>query len=327
MDLVTINFDNIQVLDTDEIRLSEKNLEYNDVFDGTGCLPGTYRLEIDEIVRPVVHQPCKIPVALREKLKTELERLTDKGMIAPVTEPTPWLNNPMIVDKPNELRICLDPRDLNKAIKSSHYPMPTIVELLPDLNKARIFSVADAKNGFWIVKLDEDRSMLTTFNTPHGRFRWLRMPFGLNSTPEEFQRRQNQNMEGLNGVRCVHDDILIFGEGENEEAASRYYDSYFRALMDRCKDKNLKLNSEKLKLKQKEVRFVRHLLKNEGVRADLDKVKALKENDNTGRRVRRQEICRFRDVSEQVPAEVERFMRAVAKTDSTKRRMVLVRFT
>ncbi|VDI47522.1 Hypothetical predicted protein [Mytilus galloprovincialis] len=187
MNLVTINYDNIQALDINEISLSEKSVfrQYKDVFDGTGCLPGTYRLEIDETVRPVVHPPRKIPVALRDKLKTELERLTDKEMITPVTEPTPWVNNLVIVEKPNKLRICLDPRDLNKAIKRSHYPMPTIEELLPDLNKARIFSVADARNGFWHVKLDNDSSMLTTFNTPHGRFRWLRMPFGLNSAPEE----------------------------------------------------------------------------------------------------------------------------------------------
>ncbi|VDH90161.1 Hypothetical predicted protein [Mytilus galloprovincialis] len=101
------------------------------------------------------------------------------------------------------------------------------------------------------------------------------MPFGLNSAPEEFQRRQNQNMEGLNGVRCVHDDILIFGEGETDEAASRDHDRNFRALMERCRDKNLKLNSDKLKFKQTEVRFVGHLLTNAGVRADPDKVKAV----------------------------------------------------
>ncbi|CAC5366978.1 unnamed protein product [Mytilus coruscus] len=79
----------------------------------------------DETVRPVLHPPRKIPVALREKPKTELEWLTDKEMITRVTEPTPWGNNLVIVEKPNKLRICLDPCDLNKA-KRSHYPMPTI---------------------------------------------------------------------------------------------------------------------------------------------------------------------------------------------------------
>lgn len=74
---------------------------------------------------------------------------------------------------------------------------------------------------YWHVKLDNASSMLTTFNTPHGRYRWLQMPFGLNSAPEEFQRRQNQTAEGLRGVRCVHDDILIFGKGSTKEESYR----------------------------------------------------------------------------------------------------------
>lgn len=278
MQLVTINYDNILhvAMQSDEM-LTENYVftQYSDVFEGTGCLAGTYRLKIDPEVQPVIHPPRKIPVSLREKLKTELERLTEKEIIAPVTEPTPWVNNLVIVEKPNKLRICLDPRNLNKAIQRSHYPMPTVEELLPDLNKARVFSVADAKNGFWHVKLDTESSMLTTFNTPHGRFRWLRMPFGLNSAPEEFQRRQNQTVDGLPGVRCVHDDILIFGEGETDEIAIRDHDRNFKALMERCRERNLKLNKDKLKFKRKEVKFVGHLLTSNGVRADPDKVKAV----------------------------------------------------
>ena len=272
MGLVTINYENIMSLKAEET-LTEKAVfsQYKDIFEGTGCLPGTYNLKTDQSVKPVVHPPRKIPVALRDRLKSELENLTEKGIIAPVTEPTPWVNNLVIVEKPNKLRICLDPRDLNKAIQRSHYPMPTIDQLLPDLSKAKVFSVADAKNGFWHVTLDTESSMLTTFNTPHGRFRWLRMPFGLNSAPEEFQRRQNQLVEGLRGVRCVHDDILIFGEGETDEEASRDHDRNFRALMERCRE-------NKLKFRRKEVRFVGHLLtSSKGVRADPDKVKAVQE--------------------------------------------------
>ena len=74
----------------------------------------------------------------------------------------------MVVRKGNKLRLCIDPRDLNKALKRSHYPMPTIEEVLPELSKAKIFSVADAKNGFWQIKLDEPSSYLTTFWTPFG---------------------------------------------------------------------------------------------------------------------------------------------------------------
>jgi hypothetical protein len=69
-------------------------------------------------------------------------------------------------------------------------------------------------NGFWHVELDDESSYLTTFNTPFGRYRWLWMPFGISSAPEEYQRRQDQTVEGLPGVRSIIDDILIYGEGD-----------------------------------------------------------------------------------------------------------------
>ena len=73
----------------------------------------------------------------------------------------------VVVQKKNKkIRICLDPRDLNKAILRSHYPLPTIEQVASRLSKAKIFSVLDAKSGFWQVKLDDKSSFLTTFNTP-----------------------------------------------------------------------------------------------------------------------------------------------------------------
>ena len=89
------------------------------------------------------------------------------------------------VKKPGKLCICICPKDLNKAIKRNHYPLPTIEEILPGVAKAKVFSVLDAKDGFHEVELDEESSYLTTFWTPFGRYRWLRMPFGIKVAPEE----------------------------------------------------------------------------------------------------------------------------------------------
>jgi hypothetical protein len=100
---VTINYRNILALKSEEIILTEELVfsEYSDVFEGTGCLPGVYRLETDPSVKPVVHPPRKIPIALRDKLKIELDRLTDRKIIVPVTEPTQWVNDLVIVEKSN----------------------------------------------------------------------------------------------------------------------------------------------------------------------------------------------------------------------------------
>ena len=78
----------------------------------------------------------------------------------------------------------------------AHFPMPTIEEISTRLHGAKVFSVFDASNGFWQVELDKESSFLTTFNTPFGRYRWKRMPFGIKSAPEIWQRKMREHIEG-----------------------------------------------------------------------------------------------------------------------------------
>ncbi|CAC5384425.1 unnamed protein product [Mytilus coruscus] len=231
--------------------------------------------EIGQYCKSCSTSARKVSVAIKEKLHSELERLTKLEIIKPVSTPTPWVSSLVTVVKPDKLRICIDPKHLNQQLKRSHYPLPTIDDLLTELSRAKVFSVVDAKNGFWHVELDEESSLLTTFNTPFGRYRWLRMPFSLSSAPEEYQRRQDQTVEGLPGVRSIVDDILIYGEGDTEEEAIDDHDRKFRALMERCRERNLKLNKEKLKLKLKEVRFIGHLVTSEGLKPDPEKIRAV----------------------------------------------------
>ena len=95
--------------------------EYADVFDGIGCFDGEYHITLDTTVTPVVHSPRRVPFALREPLKEELDILIQQGIIAKVDRPTDWENSCVCVTKPNgKLRLCLDPKDLNKAIQTNH---------------------------------------------------------------------------------------------------------------------------------------------------------------------------------------------------------------
>ena len=199
--------------------------QYKDTFSGLGCLPGQCHIDVDKTFPPVQHASRRVPVALKKELKDHLEMLVAQNVITPAKEPTKWINSMVAV------RLCIDPKDLNKAIKRPHYPPPTIEDILPKLTNAKVFSVLDAQKGFWQIELDEPSSFLTTFWTPFGRFRWLRMPFGISSAPEEFQRRQHEMLENLNGVALAD------------------HDKSLKALLQRARDVNLKFNKDKLQLR------------------------------------------------------------------------------
>ena len=89
--------------------------QYNDVFEGIGCLPGDYMMDVDETIKPVQDVPRRVPVPLKARLKEKIDDLVKTGIITKVTEPTPWISSMVSVLKPGKLRVCLDPRNLNKA--------------------------------------------------------------------------------------------------------------------------------------------------------------------------------------------------------------------
>lgn len=167
--------------------------KYEDVIEGLGCLPGELHLQIDTDIRPVQQLPA-VPIPLKKKVTEAILSMEEEGIIAKVTEPTQWISNMVVIETPGKLRTCIDPSTLNKALLRSHYQMPTKEEILPDIAKAKVFSVLDAKDGYWQVKLDEESSHLTTFWTPLGRYRWLRMPFGIKPAPESTNADSTKGM-------------------------------------------------------------------------------------------------------------------------------------
>ena len=185
--------------------------EYDSVFKGIGCLPGEYDLAIDESITPVQVRPRKIDLSTKEEVKTKLDTLTKQYITEHVESPTPWISHLQPVRKSNgTVRLCLDPQNLNQALKRNHYHMPDIDDVLPQLAEGKMFSLRDTKDGFLQVKLSDKSSHLTTFWTPYVRYKWKRMPFGISTAPEEFQRRLSECLEMTQ--RCIscgrrHTDI------------------------------------------------------------------------------------------------------------------------
>ena len=193
-------------------------------------------------------------------------------MIESVTEPTSWVSSFVAVKKKgkDEIRLCIDPRDLNHAIQRQHYPMRTIEEVAARIPNAKFFTVLDASSGFWQIPLDYESSLKTTFNTPYGRYRFCRLPFGIKSASEVFQKAMDHLLEGY-PCEVIVDDILVWGSTEAE------HDRNLLKVLDRIREINLKLKWDKCKFKVNEVGYVGHLLTAEGLKPDPEKVRAIVE--------------------------------------------------
>ncbi|GBN86762.1 hypothetical protein AVEN_154198-1 [Araneus ventricosus] len=174
-----------------------------------GCIKRDYQLETKSNVQPIKQAQRRIPIFLKPELKQKLDELCKNKITAIVTHRTDWISNLVLVKTPNKLRICLDPQNLNSALKRSEYSIPTIAEIMPSLNNAKVFSVVDTKDYFWNVKLSNDCIHLTTFWTPFSRYKFLRLPFGICTASEECQRRLHEVFEVLDGIEIIADDILI----------------------------------------------------------------------------------------------------------------------
>jgi len=153
--------------------------------------------------------------------------------------------------------------------------MPTIDDVLPDLARAKVFSTVNARNSFWNLKLDVESRALTTIKMPFGQYRWVRLPFGTSPSPEIFQSRIHGALSGLKGVACIVDDILIYGCRETMQEADEDHDRNLIALLNRCCERNLHLNDEKLQLRKPSTVFMGHVLSKLGLNAGQRKIAAI----------------------------------------------------
>ena len=255
--------------------------QFKELFSGLGCLEGYYTIDIDPNVRPVVHPCRKVPFSIKKRLKKELQRMVDLRVIIKEDGPTDWVNSLVVVEKKNgDLRVCLDPRNLNKAVKREHFTLPTREDLMGEFAGAKYFTKLDASSGYWHIRLDEQSSKLTTFNTPYGRFRFLRLPFGLKSAGEVFHKKVAMVFENIEGVVTSMDDILICGKTREE------HDRRLIMVLKRAWDANLRLNPKKCMFGVNSLTFMGDVYSAEGIKIDPEKVVAIQKmevpTDKTG---------------------------------------------
>ena len=149
------------------------------------------------------------------------------------------------------------------------HPLPSVDSTLAQLADSKIFSKLDANSGFWQVPLAEESRHLTTFLTPIGRYCFNKLPFGLSSAPEHFQKRMSDLLSDIPGVQVHIDDILVPGKTPEE------HDQRLWKVLQRLRQAKLTLNHEKCLFRQPRVNFLGHVIDGNGILPDPEKTKAI----------------------------------------------------
>ena len=247
--------------------------QFPSLFQGLGKLEGEYTIQLQDGAKPfALSTPRRVAIPLLKSVKQELQRMENLGVIARVEQPTDWCAGMVVVPKANgKVRICVDLTRLNESVQRERHPLPAVDQTLAQLAGAKVFTKLDANSGFWQIPLAPESALLTTFITPFGRFCFHRLPFGISSAPEHFQRRMSEVLSGLTGVVCMMDDILIHGKTQEE------HDERLRKVLQRLQETGMTLNSEKCEFAQRSVKFLGHCVDSTGIRPDPDKVRAIQQ--------------------------------------------------
>lgn len=233
------------------------------------------KLKVDDTVQPVAVRHRRIPFRQRKAVKAEVKRLQALGIIEKVEGkgPTPWVSPVVVVPKksdPTAVRLCVDMREANRAIRRERHIMPTLDDVLTVLNGARYFSKLDLREGYHQLVLDEESRKVTTFSTHLGLWRYQRLPLGVNAATEIFQEAIRQVLPEEEGVINISDDILVSGRTLKE------HDRRLRSVLKSLQEAGLTLNVKKCEVGLNRLTFFGHVFSSEGISVDPAKVEAIK---------------------------------------------------
>ena len=192
------------------------------------------------------------------------------GVITHIDQPTDWVSLITYVQKVNgELHLCLDLCDLNRAIHCDHHKMPTEEEVAHEFANSCYSTKLNACHGYWSIVLDEESSLLTTFNSPFGKYHFLHLPFGLVCSQDIFQKKMDQFLKECPRCIGITNDITVHGRTEAE------HDACLQNLMQVACKYGVVFNPQKMNVKAPAVNFFGCLYNANGIHLDPEKVKAV----------------------------------------------------
>lgn len=248
-------------------RVESIERNYSKMYEGLGCLKN-FLYKLDFIKDPVfeIKPSRQIPYKIRKVVKDELDKMVKLGVIKKQDQPTPVVSNMVVVTKNQKIRVCLDPTDVNKSILRRHFPLRTIEEISANIANSKWFTILDCKKGFWQVEVHPDSQKFLTFATPWGRYSYQRLPFGLSTAPEIFQCQITQVLDGIQNVEVSMDDILIHAPTQEQ------LNQDTMLVLQKLDNAGLKLNKDKCIFNTNKVKFLGHLMTENGLLPDPQKI-------------------------------------------------------
>jgi hypothetical protein len=222
-------------------------------------------------------RPIKTPYrpptfAKRAIIDENLDKMLENDIIEPSN--SPWAS-PVVLTKKKDgtHRFCVDLRKLNDVTRKDAYPLPNIQDCLSSLEGAKWFCTLDLASGYWKVAMEESDKEKTAFATHRGLFQFKKMAFGLTNAPATFMRLMERVLQRLNWEQCLVylDDIIVFGDSF-DQCLSR-----LQTVIQRIQDAGLKLKPSKCHLFRSEVSFLGHIVKEEGIACDPEKIVKVRE--------------------------------------------------
>jgi len=204
--------------------------------------PKTFKLYLNDNVKPVFCKPRVLPFTLKDKVSNEIDRLINEKLLIPV-ETSDWATPEVPVVKRNgTIRLCGDYKViLNKFLKADRYPIPRVGDLMTTLQGASTCCILDLCQAYQQFLLDEESQKLTTLSTHKGLYVFKRIPYGIASAPGILQREMENVLRNIDGTVAFYDDIIISGKSEKEvcsrfkEVLSKLSSVGFTAKKDKCK--------------------------------------------------------------------------------------------
>ena len=272
---------------------------YSDVFTRIGKFPGMpYKFQLKQNAKPTRHAPRKVPIYLQDTFHKEIRNLEQLGILEETKDVTEWVNSFVIVEKKvptdsskvptdsskiptdsnssqghsmnKQLRICLDPRDLNEALKREPYYTRSIEEIMAKFHGMTRFTIADFNKGYWMDELDPESRKYTMIALDIGRFQWTRLPMGSIVAQDVFQGKLDAIFLDVPGVTGIADDMVIYGRSDLE------HDKHLINFLEVSRKNTLNLNPDKMQFRLPQVSFFGHQWSAKGLSPDTKKIAAVK---------------------------------------------------